>query len=217
MSSIASNLNLSTNISSPSFLLPNFPQGIPAKLDGSNYLNWLSRFLPALRSNGLMGIIDGSDPCPPEFLVDAEGKKTLNPKFTLWIKKDQYLLSWINSTLSEDVLSTVYGLDTSKQVWTALANRFASQSRSRIAHFKRQLKNLTQGSKTCSKHLQTTKSLVDQLATVGKPLLEDDLISYALNPLFNKFITSLSLATRDNPVSFIDFRDELLNHEMLLN
>ena len=59
-----------------------------------------------------MGIVDGSDPCPPEFLVDAEGKKTLNPEFTLWTKKDQYLLSWINFTLSEDVLSTVYGLDT---------------------------------------------------------------------------------------------------------
>jgi len=126
MSSTASNLNLSTNISSPSFLLPNFPQGIPAKLDGNNYLNWLSRFLPALRSNGLMGIVDGSDPCPPEFLVDAEGKKTLNPEFTLWTKKDQYLLSWINFTLLEDVLSTIYGLDTLKQVWTALANCFAS-------------------------------------------------------------------------------------------
>ena len=61
-----------------------------------------------------------------EFLVDAEGKKTLNPKFTLWTKKDKYLLSWINFTLSEDILSTVYGLYTSKQVWTALDNRFAT-------------------------------------------------------------------------------------------
>lgn len=79
MSSTASNLNLSTNISSPSFLLPNFPQGIHAKLDGSNYLNWFLRFLPALRSNGLMSIVDGSNPCPPKFLVYAKGEKTLNP------------------------------------------------------------------------------------------------------------------------------------------
>ena len=204
MSSTTSNLDLSTNISSPSFLLPNFPQGIPAKLDGSNYLNWVSRFLPALCSNGLMGIVDGSNPCPPEFLVDAEGNKTLNPEFTLWTKKDQYLLSWINFTLSEDVLSTVYGLDTSKQVWTALANCFASHSRSRIAHLKRKLQNLTQGPKTCSEHLQTAKSLADQLAAIGKPLPEDDLISYALNglnPSFNNFITSFSLATRQ-PIEF---------------
>lgn len=117
-------------------------------------------------------------------------------------------------------MSTVYGLDTSKQVWTALANRFASQSHSRIAHLKRQLQNLTQGSKTCSEHLQTAKSLANQLVVVGKPLPKDDLISYALNglnPSFNHFITSFSLATRDNPLSFVDFRDELLNHEMLLN
>lgn len=105
-------------------------------------------------------------------------------------------------------------------MWTALANRFASQSHSRIAHLKRQLQNLTQGSKTCSEHLQTAKSLANQLVVVGKPLPKDDLISYALNglnPSFNHFITSFSLATRDNPLSFVDFRDELLNHEMLLN
>ena len=90
-----------------------------------------------------MGIVDGSDLCPPEFLVDAKGKKTLNPEFTFWIKNDQYLISWINFTLSKDILSTVYGLDTSKQVWIALANRFASQSHFHIAHLKRQLQSLT--------------------------------------------------------------------------
>jgi hypothetical protein len=38
-----------------------------------------------------------------------------------------------------------------------------------------------------------------------------------LNPTFNSFVTSISIATKDNPLSFLEFRDELLNHEMLLN
>jgi hypothetical protein len=35
--------------------------------------------------------------------------------------------------------------------------------------------------------------------------------------MFNSFVTSISIATRDNPLSFLEFQDELLNHEMLLN
>lgn len=54
-------------------------------------------------------------------------------------KNDQYMLSWINSTLSEGVLATIYGLNTYHQVWLSLPARFASCSQSRAAHLKRQL------------------------------------------------------------------------------
>jgi hypothetical protein len=54
---------------------------------------------------------------------------------------------------------------------------------------------------------------------MGKPIEDDDLISFivsGLNPSFNSFITS-SFATRDDPLNFEDFQDELLSHEMVLN
>jgi hypothetical protein len=64
----------------PVFVLPNMSQGNYTKLEGSNnYLQWLTQFMIALRSYELMGIVDGSEPCPPQFLADAEGKTTLNP------------------------------------------------------------------------------------------------------------------------------------------
>jgi hypothetical protein len=69
-----------------------------------------------------MGIVDGYEPYPPKFTPDDEDKEVPNPLYSLWIKKDQCLLSWINVTLIESVLAIVYGLDTSKQVRTALAN-----------------------------------------------------------------------------------------------
>jgi hypothetical protein len=61
---------------------------------------------------------------------------------------------------------------------------------------------------------------LDQLVTVGKPILDEDLVTYlinGLNPLFNNFITTISIMTRDKQLSFEDFQYELLNHEMLLN
>jgi len=100
------------------------------KLEGSNYPSWLIQFLPILRSINSMGIIDGSEPCPPKFLSDESDKQIHNLECALWQRKDRTILSWINITLSKKVLSTIYGLDTSRQVWSALANPFANQYKS---------------------------------------------------------------------------------------
>jgi hypothetical protein len=110
-------------------------------------------------------------------------------------------LSWINLTLFEKVLSTVYGLTTSRQVWLSLENRFASKSMSRITQLKRQLQTLHQGSKSCLDYITTAKECADQLAVIGKPVHDDDLITYiigGLNSVFNPFIASFSFATRKN-------------------
>ena len=130
------------------------------------------------------------------------------------------MLRWMNVSLFESVLSTVYSLNSSKDVWSALANQFASHSRSHVAHLKRQLQILKQGPKTCSEFLQTTKLYTNQLVVAGKMIEDDELISYiisGLNLSFNSFITSFSLATRERLLSFNVFRDELLNHKSLLN
>jgi hypothetical protein len=57
----------------------------------------------------------------------------------------------------------------------------------------------------------------DQLAAVGKPLDDEDIINFiigGLNPSFNTFVTSFSLTNRD--LNFDDFQNELLNYEMML-
>jgi hypothetical protein len=58
------------------------------------------------------------------------------------------------------------------------------------------------------------------LAAVGKPIPDEDLITYLINGLnssFNSFITTISILSRDTQLTFEDFQQELLNHEMLLN
>jgi hypothetical protein len=98
------------------------------------------------------------------------------------------------------VLSTIYGLETSRLVWSALANQFANQSKSRIANLKKQIQSLNQGSKTYSGYIQSAKECSDQLAIVGKPIPNEDLITYLINglsPLFNSFITTISIMTHD--------------------
>jgi transposase InsO family protein len=201
------------------FVFPNITPLVSLKLDGPNFISWTTQFLPALRTHELLGIVDGSETCPSEFILDDEGKPTSirNPEFLVWQKKDQFILAWINATLTERILSTVYGMNTAHQVWSYLSNRFAPNSRTQISHLKRQLQTLDQGSQHCSDFLLTAK---DQLAAVGKGIDEEDLISYVvggLNSSYHPFITTLSFVTRDNPISFDAFQMELLNYEQLLN
>jgi hypothetical protein len=189
---------------------------ISIKLDGSNnYLAWKMQFLNLLRGHDMIGFIDGSEACPPRNLSTG----SLNPAYDVWQKKDVCLLGWILASISERLVSTIYGLTTSKQVWTTLQNRFSSQSRSRISHLKRQLQMLTQGGKTCSAYLDSAKTLVDQLAAAGKPVDDQDLINFLLIGLHNSytpFVTSFNFASRDTEFTFEDFQTELLGFENLL-
>jgi hypothetical protein len=126
----------SSNTANSIISLPNFPTSFSVKLDEGNYMVWLSVIVPIPKSHEVMGIVDGSNPCPPQFVTDAEGKNAPNPAYSLWVRQDQLLLGWLNITLSESVLSIVFGLHTSNQVWSALKSRFASESRSRVSHLK---------------------------------------------------------------------------------
>jgi hypothetical protein len=167
-----------------------------------------------------MGLVDGSKPCPPKFLTNSEtNEQVLNSAYVIWQKKDQHLLSWIRCSLETALISSMYGLNTSFQAWGALAKKFASQSRSHISYLKRQLQTLQQGSKSCTEYISQAKQWADQLVAAGKPVEEDDLISYlisGLNPTFNSFVTAFSLAVRNTEMTFADFQTKLLSHEMLL-
>jgi hypothetical protein len=213
MASSSSLPTVMTNLSPPNLTFHE-------KLEGPNYLSWLTQFSPILRSTDSMAIVDGTKPCPHKFLLDENNKQVPNPEFVLWQRKDQTILSWINITLSKKVLSTIYGLETSRQVWTSLASQFANQSKTRVANLKKQLQSLHQAPKSCAEYLQSAKEYADQLAAVGQPIPDEELVTYisnGLNSSYNSFITTISILFRDKILSFEDFQEELLNHEMLIN
>jgi hypothetical protein len=209
----------SSTVSAPTFVVPNITSLVTTKLEGPNCMSWTTQFAPALSTHDLLGIVDGSDICPSKFTVDAEGKSTstINPDFLVWQKKDQFVLAWLNATLSEKVLSMVYGLTTAHQVWAHLAKRFTPTSRTKVSNLRRQLQTISQGSKSYTDYFLTTKSLANQLAAIGKGVDDEDLISYVigLNPSYHTFVTTFSYGNRDTTIPFEDFQTELLNYEQL--
>lgn len=113
----------------------------------------------------------------------------------------------------------MYGMKTSHQAWKYLTERYASQSRSYISKLKRQLQSLQQGSKSCTEYLNTAKQWADQLSAVGKPVEDDDLISFTisgLNPMYNSFVAAFSFHVHDRTMTFANFQAELLSNEILI-
>jgi hypothetical protein len=54
-------------------------------------MSWLSQIVPLLKTNELMGILDGLEPSPPPFVTDPAdaAKQIANPTHALlWEKKD---------------------------------------------------------------------------------------------------------------------------------
>lgn len=209
---IVSSVLSSSSFASP-FLILNISSLISMKLENHNYLLWKSQLLPILRANNLEGFVDGSLVCPSDFLLDSEGKITLEryPQYFLWIQHDQNVLCWINATLSASVLAHVVSLKTSRDIWLALERRFASLSRSHIIQLKTQPQTIKKGTSSISDYIQKIKHISDSLATVLCPVDTEDLIIYTLNGLplkYGPFKTSIR--TRSAPLAIEELHVLLL-------
>jgi hypothetical protein len=77
-------MDSSSSSSTPVFTLPNLTQFVFIKLEGPNYLSWTTQLALILKTHELMGIVDGSEPCHPQFLPDDQGNEVLNHAYSIW-------------------------------------------------------------------------------------------------------------------------------------
>lgn len=151
-------LSTQTPQTNPTPFSTNVAQSSSIKLDWNNYIFWKSQLLAVLRGHDLEGNVDGTHKCPSRMISSSSeensSQATVNPAYNSWIKQDQLLLSWILSTLTEDVLAQVVGCVSSRDVWKTLENMFASQSKARIMQLRL--------------HLQTTKKATLQWLNIFK-------------------------------------------------
>ncbi|XP_021816921.1 uncharacterized protein LOC110759192 [Prunus avium] len=149
---------------------PSIPSIVNIKLDRSNYPLWLAQIVPLLNSRDLMSFVDGTSECPPK---NVAGSTTVNPAYTTWFQQDQLILSWINSSLTPSVLSTVSRNQTSRTTWQALEHRYASASQNRILHLRNELLRTMKGDLSVSDYLDRMNAIRDNLALSGKPVDDD--------------------------------------------
>jgi hypothetical protein len=100
------------------------------------------------------------------------------------------------------------------EVWGYITSSLESQSRARVINVCMALSMTKKGDMTISKYVAKMKALADEMASTGKRLDDEDLVSYilvGLDPNFDLIISDVS--ARVEPISVADLYRQLLSHE----
>ncbi|CAL9248911.1 unnamed protein product [Arabidopsis halleri] len=183
--------------SSPSLQISNC---ITIKLTEQNYIIWKSQFESFLRTQALLGHVNGSIRRPMEFIpvVNNEGltEQIVNPDFQVWAKADQVVMSWLLGSMSEDVLRLVVDTISAQEVWLTLANHFNRVSSSRLFELQRRLENTSKLDKSMIEYLRGLKNICDQLASIGDPVSEKMKIFTTLRGLGREYEMAETMADK---------------------
>ena len=176
--------------------------------------------VPALASNGLFGYVAGTEEAPPQTLIEGTGDAAVevaNPEFLRWFQKDQLVMIALLGSMTEDILGQMTQLTTSAQVWTTLHELFASQNHARIMQLRYQLSNLKKKDLTASEYYRKMRGFADAMASIGKPLDDDEVLGYilaGLGPEFEPLVASIT--ARNDPISLSSFYAFFLSAELRL-
>ncbi|CAO2034325.1 unnamed protein product [Urochloa humidicola] len=179
---------------------------VTEKLTKQNHAMWVAQVLAALRGARLEGHISGrTSASHTEIEQKGPGDKmvrTPNLAFEEWEAWDQQILSLLLTSLLRDVVAQVVAVRTVAQAWRAISNMFASQMRARAINVRLALATTKKGTMNVSDYFGKMRSLGNELAVVGKPIEEDELVAFILNGLdvdFNPVVSALM--TRVDPIS----------------
>ncbi|KAI4305008.1 hypothetical protein L6164_028399 [Bauhinia variegata] len=193
---------------------------LPLKLTSKNFAAWHLQIVALLEGLNLFGYIDGSYPCPPP-TITVDGADVPNPAHAKWKQQDRLIYSAIIGSLSENLVTTISkaALAESKAAaaWTTLTTLFANKSRSRVMTLKDKISHISKGSNPVADYLQEIQQIADELALIGHPLDDLDIVIHALSglgPDYKEIIAALK--ARDIPITFEQLFEKLLDYERFL-
>jgi len=73
--------------------------------------------------------------------------------------------------------------DTSREAWVALERAFTNRSQSRIMSLRERLSSISKGNSTVFAYLQSIRNITDELALIGHPIDDLEMVIHALNGL----------------------------------
>jgi hypothetical protein len=159
---------------------------VSEKLTWDNHRLWCAQVLPVICAAQLEGFLDGSEKAPEKNLeIEKDFKKLTvpNPDYVVWRVCDQHVLTYLVTSLSREVLAGVASNATATIMWAAISRSFASQSRSRVLHLRNQLVATRKSDMSIASYFSTMRGYADEMAAAGKPIDDDDGVSYILNGL----------------------------------
>ncbi|KAH6783168.1 Subtilase family protein [Perilla frutescens var. hirtella] len=126
--------------------------------------------LATIRAHGFTGFIDPKNVPPSQFLpTSSTGRCVPNPDYQIWLSRDQFLLSWLLSSISEAMLGYLTRCHTTCDLWTA-----------RIMQLHFQLQTTRKDDLSVDDYFLKMRGFADLLAGAGHPIADDELVLYIL-------------------------------------
>ena len=188
----------------------------PIKLTATNYPAWYKQVHALLIVRDLEGYVTSKIVCPLATVGSGDAAAP-NPAYSLWIRQDKLIYLALLGSCDSEARSVMAAVDTSCDAWVALARAFSNQSQSRIMSLRERLSSITKGTSSVSTYLPSIRNIADELALIGHPIDDLEMVIHTLNglgPTFREFIASIR--TRDSPIAFNELYDKLVDFEMYL-
>jgi hypothetical protein len=122
-------------------------------LDGDNYHTCSRSMIMVLTAKNKLGFVDGSIAKP------APTASTYLP----WILCNTMVLSWIINLVSKDIAASVIYLNTAKEIWFDLKERFSQKNGPRIHQIQKSISTLSQENLSVSAYYTKLKALWEEL------------------------------------------------------
>lgn len=188
---------------------------VTIRLSSSNYLAWQNQLTLIMRCDGLLAIIDGSDPSPSTHIDGPDGSKVTNPALASWTKRHDRCLSVLLSSLTEESMTEVLGLTSVRDIWLALERMFCPSTESRSHQLRDELQFLKHGASSVADYSRKFNSICHQLAAIGHPIPDADKSCWFIRGLGSNFHTFMEVRlTVSSLPSFADLVSQARDHEL---
>jgi hypothetical protein len=171
---------------------------VTAKLSKNNHLLWKARVLPDVRGERLEGYLTGVAKMLDEFIITTDGDKevkTPNLAHENWVVVGQQILSFLLSSVTRDVLQQVSTCKTAAAAWNTIERSFGSLTQMRAVKTRLALATTQKGNMSMTEYINKLCALGDEMVSAGKPLYDEDMVSYILAGLdieFNSVVSGCS-------------------------
>ncbi|XP_073363492.1 uncharacterized protein [Aegilops tauschii subsp. strangulata] len=176
---------------------------IADRLHRYNFLVWRAQAVAAINCAQLISFINPEREEPAPKLTGKDGKPTdvPNPAYEIAKAKDSQVLSFLFNSISPAVMIQIAHCASASAAWTAITEMFISQTQAHVVNTRIALSTTKKGTSTVAEYIGRMKALGDELASVGKPPTDDDMVSYILAGLdFDYMGIVSSLCVRAEPI-----------------
>ncbi|XP_073360533.1 uncharacterized protein [Aegilops tauschii subsp. strangulata] len=195
----------------PSVLIP-----IAEKLHRSNFNVWRAQALATIRGAQLVAYLAAERELPAPTLSDKDGKPTdtPNPAYETDRARDSLVLSFLFNSISPPVMVQIAKCTTASAAWTAITEIFISQTQAAIVNTRMALSTTKKGNSTIAEYLGRMKALGNEMAAIGTPLTDDDMVSYILAGLDFDYMSFVSsVCARTVPIKPNELYSQLISFE----